>query len=100
MTLPINVPREAIADFCHRNAIRRLSLFGSVLREDFRPDSDIDMLVDFEPEARVGLIGLASMEIELSRLLNRRVELHTPKGLNPGFRDRVLSVSQVQYERT
>lgn len=97
--MKIHIPQEAVAAFCRRNGIRHLSLFGSVLREDFRPDSDIDMLVDFEPEARVGLIGLAKMEIELSQLLNRQVELHTPKGLNPAFRDEVLRVAQVQYEQ-
>lgn len=94
------VPQEAIADFCRRHGICRLSLFGSVLREDFRPESDIDILIDFDPEARVGLIGLAGMEIELGRLLGRRVELHTRQSLNPRFRDRVLNAAQVQYERT
>ncbi|MFH0779124.1 MAG: nucleotidyltransferase domain-containing protein [Candidatus Eisenbacteria bacterium] len=76
-----------------------MSLFGSVLRHDFTPESDIDVLVEFEPGARVGLITLAGMEIELSRILGHRVEMHTPKGLNPQFRDDVLRSVEVQYEQ-
>jgi len=65
----IDVPKEQIAEFCRRNHIRRLALFGSVLRDDFGPDSDVDVLVEFEPGARVGLMRLAGMEIELGDLL-------------------------------
>lgn len=97
-------PRFAISDddlrlFCRKHRIARLALFGSVLREDFSPASDVDVLVEFEPGARVGLIGLAGMEIELGALAGRRVEIHTPKGLHPGFRDEVLGVAEVQYEQ-
>ncbi|NLF32861.1 MAG: nucleotidyltransferase family protein [Planctomycetes bacterium] len=99
MTTRIDIPTRELAGFCRRNAIRRLSLFGSVLRDDFRPDSDVDVLVEFETQARVGLITLAGMEIELSRILGRRVEIHTPKGLNPQFREEVLRVAEVQYEQ-
>jgi hypothetical protein len=82
-----DIPEKELPEFCRRHRIRRLSLFGSVLRDDFRPDSDVDVLVEFEPDARVGLITLAGMEIELGMLMGRRVELHTVKGLNPYFRD-------------
>ncbi|MFO7908219.1 MAG: nucleotidyltransferase family protein [Planctomycetota bacterium] len=98
MSVRINTPHKEIEAFCRRNRIRRLAFFGSVLRDDFGPDSDVDVLVEFEPEARVGLITLAGMEIELSRLLGRKAELHTPKGLNPRFRREVLDVAEVQYE--
>lgn len=70
------------------------------MRDDFRPDSDVDVLVEFEPDARVGLITLAGMELELGRLMGRRVEMHTVKGLNPYFRDQVLDMAQVRYEQT
>jgi hypothetical protein len=93
------MPKAKIEAFSRRNHIRRLALFGSVLREDFSPDSDVDVLVEFEPEARVGLITLAGMEIELSRILGRKAEIHTVKGLNPHFRDEVLDCAEVQYEQ-
>jgi uncharacterized protein len=99
MSARIEIPREKIAEFCRRNRIRRLSLFGSVLRDDFTPESDVDVLVEFEPDARVGMIRLAGMEIELGRLLGRRAEMHTVKGLDPYFRKEVLSVLEVQYEQ-
>ena len=99
MTVQIEIPKDKIAEFCRRNHVRRLALFGSVLRDDFQPDSDVDVLVEFEPGARVGMITLAGIEIELSRLLGRRAEMHTPKGLDPYFRDEVLDVAEVQYEQ-
>ncbi len=99
MSMRIKVPKDQIARFCRRNQIRRLALFGSVLRDDFRPDSDVDILVEFEPGARVGLITLAGIEIELSQLLGRKTELHTVKGLNPHFRNEVLASMEVQYEQ-
>ena len=91
------VPREALAQFCQRNQIRKLSLFGSVLRDDFEPDSDIDVLVEFSPEAKVGLITFAGMEIELGELLGRKVDLQTPGSLSKYFRDQVLAEAEVQY---
>jgi predicted nucleotidyltransferase len=94
----LRISRDALADFCRRNRIRRLAFFGSVLRDDFGPDSDVDVLVEFEPGARVGMITLAGMELELGRLLGRRVEMHTVKGLHPHFRDEVLRLAEVQYE--
>lgn len=99
MGLKINIPEDKITDFCQRHRIRKLSLFGSVLREDFSPESDIDVLVEFEPGAPVGMITLAGMEIELSKILGHKVEMHTLKGLNPHFRDEVLDHAEVQYEQ-
>jgi hypothetical protein len=98
MSLKIEVAKEEIAAFCRRHHIRRLAFFGSVLRDDFAPDSDVDVLVEFEPGARVGLITLAGMEIELTRLLGRKAQMHTVKGLNPQFRDQVLEQAETQYE--
>ena len=100
MNEKIEIPKEKIASFCRRHHIRRLALYGSVLRDDFRPDSDVDVLVEFEPDARVGLIALAGMEIELSGIFGRAAEMHTIKGLNPHFRDEVLNTAKVQYEQT
>ena len=94
----IDIPKEKIAEFCRRNRIRRLALFGSVLRGDFRPDSDVDVLVEFEPGARVGMLRLAGMEIELSGLLGRKVDLNTPGFLCDYFRDQVLAEAEVQYD--
>ena len=99
MSVQIDIPKPKIADFCRRNRIRRLALFGSVVRDDFEPESDVDVLVEFEPGARVGLITLAGMEIELSQLLGQKAEIHTVKGLNPYFRDNVLAAAEVQYEQ-
>jgi predicted nucleotidyltransferase len=90
MSMKIEIPKEGIATFCRRNHIRKLAFFGSVLRDDFTPESDLGVLVEFEPGARVGLIRLAGMEIELTRLLRRKAEMHTVKRLNPHFRDAVL----------
>ncbi len=100
MSTKISVPKKKVADFCRRNRIRRLSFFGSVLRHDFRPESDVDVLVEFEPDARVGMIGLAGMELELGEILGRRVEMHTYRGLNPHFRNEVLERAEVQFEQT
>ena len=94
----IHIPQQKFTDFCRRNHIQRLSFFGSVLRDDFNPESDIDVLVEFIPGTRVGLIHLAGMEIELGKLFDRKVEIHTPTGLHPAFREDVLRVAEVQYE--
>ena len=93
------LPRDKIAEFCRRHRIRKLSLFGSVLRDDFRPDSDIDVLVEFEPGARTGFAFFA-MEIELSEILGRKVDLNTPGFLSKYFRDQVLKEAEVQYDAT
>lgn len=94
----LNIPQEKIAEFCRRHRIKRLALFGSILRDDFSPESDVDVLVEFEPGARVGLITLAGIEIELSELLGRKVDLNTPGFISPYYRDRVLAEAQVQYD--
>ena len=88
--LPISVPHEQIDSFCRRNHIRRLALFGSVLRADFRPDSDVDVLVEFEPGTRIGLIGLERLQTELSAILGRKADLNTAGFLSKSFRGDVL----------
>ena len=94
----IDFPADKVAEFCKRNRIRKLSLFGSALRDDFRPDSDIDLLVEFQTGAAPSLIDLARMERELSAILGgRKVDLRTPKELSRYFRDEVLSTASVQY---
>ena len=93
----ITIQKEKVAEFCRRHHIRKLALFGSVLREDFAPDSDIDVLVEFEPGHVPGL-ALIRMQDELSELLaGRRVDLVTPKFLHPRIRDQVLAEMEVQY---
>jgi uncharacterized protein len=75
MTSHLQIPQDKIADFCQRHRVRELALFGSVLREDFRPDSDVDVLVEFEPEAHYGLFALTRMQAELEEILGREVHL-------------------------
>jgi len=99
MSRNLVVPQKQVADFCRRNHICSLSLFGSVLSEDFGADSDVDVLVEFEPGHPVGLIRLAGMEIELSRILGRRIDMRTPADLSRYFRQAVLDVAEVQYAR-
>ena len=92
------VSKVKLAEFCRRHNIKKLSFFGSVLREDFRRDSDVDVLVEFEPGHVPGLFGLADMEAELSALFGgRKVDLRTPAELSRYFRDRVLKEAEVQY---
>ena len=93
----ISIPASQIADFCRRNQIRQLSIFGSVLREDFRPDSDVDILVEFEPGAQIGFMALGRIQRELSALLKRPVDLVPKNGLKPKIREAVLSSAQVVY---
>lgn len=93
----ITISLEQIADFCRRHHIRKLSLFGSALREDFGADSDVDLLVEFEPGVQVGLIRLAGIEIELSELVGRKVDLRTPVDLSRYFRQEVLESAEVLY---
>ena len=91
------VPKDQLAEFCRRNHILRLALFGSILREDFRPDSDIDVLVEFEP-GHVPGFGFIRLQDELSALFDGRpVDLVTPKFLNHRIRDEVLKTAEVQY---
>ncbi|HFD40159.1 MAG TPA: nucleotidyltransferase [Anaerolineae bacterium] len=96
MRARIEIPLEEIEAFCRRNRIRRLALFGSALHGDFGPDSDLDILVEFEPGARVGLRFFA-FEQELSDLLGRKVDLNTPGFLSRYFRDQVLAEAETLY---
>jgi predicted nucleotidyltransferase len=97
--MPVQIPvdQKRIADFCRLHHIRRLSLFGSVLRNDFGPTSDVDVLVEFEPDHVPGF-AFFSLESELSDLLHRRVDLNTPAFLSKYFRDEVLRDVQVLYD--
>ena len=98
MSAKIDIPTEEIAEFCKRNRIRRLSLFGSVLRDDFTSDSDVDVLLEFEPETRVGL-RFFRLERELSEILGYKVDLNTPGFLSRHFREEVLDEAEVLYEK-
>jgi len=92
----LSIDSDKIADFCRRHHIRRLSLFGSVLRDDFGPASDVDVLVEFEPGHTPGL-AFFSMEEELSRIFGRKVDLNTSGFLSPYFKDIIERESEVQY---
>jgi len=85
------MPEEKIAEFCRRHHIRRLALFGSALRKDFTPNSDVDVLVEFEPGTRVGMIRLAGIELELSRILGRKVDMNTLGFISKYYREEVLA---------
>jgi predicted nucleotidyltransferase len=98
MNREISIPKDALARFCRERGIRLLAVFGSALRADFGPDSDIDLLVEFEPDRIPTLFDIAGMEQELSALLGgRKVDLRTPEDLSRYFRDRVLAEAEVQY---
>jgi hypothetical protein len=91
--------KPEIDEFCKKHHITRLSLFGSALRDDFGPHSDVDFLVQFHPDHVPGLLGLVRMEMALSRMVNgRRVDLRTPEDLSRYFRDQVVAGAEVQYE--
>lgn len=92
----LEMPQERIAGFCPGHHIRRL-VFGSILRDDFGPESDVDVLVEFEPGTRVGL-SFFTMQDELTTILGRQVDLNTPGFLSRYFRDEILSAAEVQYE--
>jgi predicted nucleotidyltransferase len=92
----LSLSREKIAEFCRRHHIRKLSLFGSVLRDDFRPDSDVDVLVEFESGKTPGLAFFA-MQDELSEMLGRNVDLNTPTCLSRYFRNEVLAKAEAVY---
>ena len=93
----LNLDEPTLARFCEQHRIRRLALFGSHLKGVARPDSDIDLLVEFDPAHLPGLLGMASMEIELCELLGRKVGLRTARDLSRHFRDEVLRTAEVQY---
>ena len=91
------MPRDQIADFCRRNHIRWLALFGSALRDDFRPDSDVDVLVEFEPGTQVTLFTLSRLQRELESIFARPVDFVMKDGLKRRIRDSVLASAQVIY---
>jgi predicted nucleotidyltransferase len=93
----IDFPEDKIADFCRRHNVKSLALFGSILRDDFRADSDIDFLIELLPGTKLGLFGFAGMHLELEKLLGREVQLHTLSMLGPSYRDRVAREAVVQY---
>lgn len=100
----VNFPEDQIADFCRRHAVARLSLFGSILRDPtpeggygFRPTSDVDMLVEFLPGRTPGLLALSGMQIELSEIIGREVDLRTPPELSRYFRDEVLREARMLH---
>jgi len=93
----ITIDQNLLAAFCRRHHVRRLALFGSVLSADFGPDSDVDVLVEFEPAHVPGFFGMARLERELSALLGRKVDLRTPEDLSRYFRQDVLDQAEVQY---
>jgi hypothetical protein len=95
----IDVPKDAIAAFCERHHIRKLSFFGSVLTEDFGPESDIDVLVEFEEGHTPDFLAFVDMEAELAEILGREIDFNTSGFLSPHFRDEVVKMAERQYER-
>jgi len=94
----LDISPEYLTTFCRRNHIHKLSLFGSFLRGENKPDSDIDLLVEFETDQEPTLIGLSSMELELSDLVGRKVDLRTPEDLSRYFRNEVVNTAEILYE--
>ena len=98
MNSKLVIVKDRIADFCGRHYIRRLAIFGSALRDDFGPESDVDVLVDFSPGHTPGFFGLFDMEEELSALFGgRKVDMRTPQDLSRYFRQEVVATAEVQY---
>ena len=97
MNKNITFPKSEIATFCRKHKITRLAVFGSALREDFSPDSDIDVLVNFKTGQEPGFFALARMERELSKILGRQADLRTPEDLSELFRNEVIQTAQLQY---
>jgi uncharacterized protein len=93
----LSLNRAALAHICRTHRVRRLSLFGSQLKGTARPDSDVDLLVELEPDARPTLLDMAQMEIELSEAVGKKVDLRTPEDLSRFFRNEVLHTAEVQY---
>ncbi len=97
--IPLTIPTQGIGAFCERHPIRRLALFGSVLRGDFSPDSDVDVLVEFIPDSGVTYLDMVAMQEELAALMGRSVDLLTPGALSQHFREQVLRSVETVYER-
>src|SRR5215211_3127501 len=101
MSPHISIDRDAVSAFCRRHHITRLALFGSVLRDDFRPDSDVDVLVEFEAGHVPGFFGPARMQLELEEIIEgRKVDLRTPGDLSCCFRDQVVATAEVLYQQS
>jgi len=92
------IPKELLIEFCKRNHISKLSVFGSAIRGQLKPDSDIDLLVEFEKNRTPGLFGIIRMEMVLSEMLGRKVDLRTAEDLSQYFRDEVVRDAEVQYQ--
>ncbi len=99
MAKTIHLPKERISELCRRHHVRRLALFGSVLRDDFGPDSDVDVLIEFEPGHTPGF-GFIAIQDELSEILGRRVDLNTPACLSPYYRDRIIADAEPLHDET
>lgn len=97
MSPKVHFDHDHLARFCQEHGIRRLALFGSVLRDDFRPDSDVDVLVEFEPGRTPDLFTMAEMQLDLSDLIGRQVDLRTAGDLSRYFRQEILDTAEVQY---
>ena len=97
-SLEQTISKDKLADFCKRNHIRKLSIFGSAVRGELHPDSDIDLLVEFEQDHTPGLFSIVKMEMELAEMLGRKVDLRTPEDLSQYFRDEVVRNAELQYQ--
>ena len=95
----VAIPVTELVEFCQRHPIRKLSVFGSALRDDFSPNSDVDILVEFEPDARISFFDMVTMEMELTDMTGRKVDFRTPQELSRYFRQKVLDTAEVLYER-
>ena len=95
-----HIPKEKLEKFCHKNHIKKLAIFGSALKDELRPDSDIDILVVFDEKNMPGLFEISRMEIELSEMLKRKIDLRTPEDLSRYFREEVVQSARVHYEET
>lgn len=93
----IDIPTDRLAELCRQYQVRELALFGSVLRDDFGPESDIDLLVEFEPAAQVGFLTLGKLQAELTTVFQRAVDLVPKRGLKPVIRQAVLASAEVVY---
>jgi predicted nucleotidyltransferase len=94
----INLTKDQIIRFCQKNHIKKMALYGSALRDDFGPDSDIDVLVNFDMSYPIGLMTVSKIELELSDIIGRKVDLRTPEDLSRYFRDKVVAEAEVLYE--
>jgi len=97
--LPLTIPYEQLDDMSKQYRISRILVFGSALRQGFRPDSDVDLLVEFEPDASITLLDLAAIQRQLGQMLGRQIDLGTPGSLSPYIREEVLRTAQVIYDR-